>query len=170
MSRFSPDSRWFTIASWSLTGLIVILAMGFAFWKLNGRANAAPVATSIANTPTPPSVISGAEVLPALNTAQQSIDSIRRKLILNTNIPEDRPRYETIQHTVARGDSIFAIAQEFNIKPETVLWANYETLNDSPDSIRVGQVLNVPPVDGVYYQWKEGDTLESVAFEFEVKC
>ncbi len=168
MSRFSPDSRWFTIASWSLTGLIVILAMGFAFWKLNGRAKAAPVTTSIANTPTPPSVISGAEVLPALNTAQQSIDSIRRKLILNTNIPEDRPRYETVQHTVARGDSIFAIAQEFNIKPETVLWANYETLNDSPDSIRVGQVLNVPPVDGVYYQWKEGDTLEGVAFEFEV--
>ena len=141
--------------------------MGFAFWKLNGRANAAPVTASIANTPTPPSVISGAEVLPALNTAQQSIDSIRRKLILKTNIPEDRPRYETVQHTVARGDSIFAIAQEFKIKPETVLWANYETLNDSPDSIRVGQVLNVPPVDGVYYQWKEGDTLDSVAEAFE---
>ncbi len=167
MSKFSPDSRWFTIASWSLTGLIVILAMGFAFWKLNGRANAAPVAASIANTPTPPSVISGAEVLPALNTAEQSIDSIRRKLTLNTNIPEDRPRYETVQHTVARGDSIFAIAQEFKIKPETVLWANYETLNDSPDSLRVGQVLNVPPVDGVYYQWKEGDSLDSVAAAFE---
>ena len=167
MSKLSPDSRWFTIASWSLTGLIVILAMGFAFWKLNGRANAAPVAISIADTPTPPSVISGAEVLPALTSAQQSIDSIRRKLTLKTNIPEDRPRYDTVQHTVARGDSIFAIAQEFNIKPETVLWANYETLNDSPDSIRVGQVLNVPPVDGVFYQWKEGDTLESVANDFE---
>ena len=146
MSRLSPDSRWFTIASWSLTGLIVILAMGFAFWKLNGRANAAPVATSIANTPTPLSVISGSEVLPALNTAQETIDSIRRKLTLKTNIPEDRPRYQTVQHTVARGDSIFGIAQDFNIKPETVLWANYETLNDSPDSLRVGQVLNVPPV------------------------
>jgi murein DD-endopeptidase MepM/ murein hydrolase activator NlpD len=167
MSRFSPDSRWFTIASWSLTGLIVILAMGFAFWKLNGRANAAPVAASIAITPTPPTVISGVEVLPVLNTAQQSIDSIRRKLTLKTNIPDDRPRYETVQHTVARGDSIFAIAQEFSIKPETVLWANYETLNDSPDSLRVGQVLNVPPVDGVYYQWKEGDTLDSVANDFE---
>jgi murein DD-endopeptidase MepM/ murein hydrolase activator NlpD len=167
MSKISPDSRWFTIASWSLTGLIVILAMGFAFWKLNGRANAAPVAASMAITPTPPSVISGSEVLPALNTAQETIDSIRRKLTLKTNIPEDRPRYETIQHTVARGDSIFGIAQDFNIKPETVLWANYETLNDSPDSLRVGQVLNVPPVDGVYYQWKEGDTLESVATDFE---
>ena len=167
MSRLSPDSRWFTIASWSLTGLIVILAMGFAFWTLNGRANAAPVATSIANTPTPLSVISGSDVLPALNTAQETIDSIRRKLTLKTNIPEDRPRYQTVQHTVARGDSIFGIAQDFNIKPETVLWANYETLNDSPDSLRVGQVLNVPPVDGVYYQWKEGDTLESVANDFE---
>jgi hypothetical protein len=51
MSKLTPDSRWFTIASWSLTGLIVILAVGFAFWKLNGRANAAPVAASLVDTP-----------------------------------------------------------------------------------------------------------------------
>ncbi len=68
---------------------------------------------------------------------------------------------------MARGDSIFGIAKDNNIKPETVLWANYETLNDSPDSLRIGQVLNVPPVDGVFYQWQEGDTLEGVAADFE---
>jgi len=166
-SRPTSDSRWFSIASWTITGLIVILAMGFAFWKLNGRANAAPAPTSAIETATPSILNPGVDILPALDAAQQSIDSIRRKLTLKTNIPEDRPRYETIQHTVAKGDSIFAIAKDFNIKPETVLWANYETLNDSPDSLRIGQVLNMPPVDGVYYQWQEGDTFESVAESFK---
>ena len=31
-----------------------------------------------------------------------------------------------------------------------------------------GMVLNLPPVDGVLYKWKEGDTLEEVAKEYEV--
>jgi hypothetical protein len=30
-----------------------------------------------------------------------------------------------------------------------------------------GMKLNVPPVNGVYYQWQEGDTLDSVAAKFE---
>ena len=167
MSKNATDSRWFAIASWTITGLIVLLAVGFTLWKLNDNASAAPAPLTIVETATPSNVNPGAEVLPAFQAAKQSVDSIRRKLTLKTNIPEDRPRYETVQHTVARGDSIFGIATDFNIKPETVLWANYDTLNDSPDSLRIGQVLNVPPVDGVYYQWQEGDTLDSVATEFE---
>ena len=169
MSRISTNPRWFAIASWSITGLIVVVAIGFTFWKLNGNATAAPAPAPTVGAPTQAPIISGAEVLPALNAAQQSIDSIRRKLTLKTNIPQDRPRYDTIKHTVERGDSIFGIAKDFNIKPETVLWANYDTLNDSPDSLRIGQVLNVPPVDGVLYQWKEGDTFDSVAGVFEAK-
>jgi murein DD-endopeptidase MepM/ murein hydrolase activator NlpD len=46
------------------------------------------------------------------------------------------------------------------------LWANNDILKDSPESLRVGQVLKVPPVDGVYYQVKKGDSLESIADEF----
>jgi len=170
MRKFSTDSRWLTIASWSFTGLIVVIALGVVFWKLSGQAPASPAPVPDVNTPTKAPSISSLEVLPALNAAKQSIDSIRRKLTLKTNIPEDRPRYDTVQHTVARGDSIFAIARDFNIKPETVLWANYETLNDSPDSLRIGQVLNVPPVDGVFYQWQEGDTLEGIAADFEASA
>ena len=29
--------------------------------------------------------------------------------------------------------------------------------------------LKIPPVDGVYYQWQKGDTLEAVAGRFEAK-
>jgi murein DD-endopeptidase MepM/ murein hydrolase activator NlpD len=90
---------------------------------------------------------------------------IARHTALHTNIPT-RARTKVTEYTVTTGDSVFGIAQSFNLKPETVLWANYDQLNDSPDMLDPGMKLNVPPVDGVYYQWQEGDTLDSVAAKF----
>jgi LysM repeat protein len=90
---------------------------------------------------------------------------IARHTALHTNIPT-RARTKVTEYTVTTGDSVFGIAQSFNLKPETILWANYDQLNDSPDMLDPGMKLNVPPVDGVYYQWREGDTLDSVAAKF----
>jgi len=79
-----------------------------------------------------------------------------------------RPRVEVLRYTVQRGDSIFGIAKTFGLEPESILWGNYETLNDDPDMVQPGLDLNILPVDGVLYEWQEGDTLESVAATFEV--
>jgi murein DD-endopeptidase MepM/ murein hydrolase activator NlpD len=168
--KSNKPSRWLTVASWAITGVIVLSLLGLTFWVLRTKVSAAPAPVE-AVSPTVKAqspVTSGVSELPALNSGQLTIDSIRRFLVLKTTIPE-RPRYNIIQKTVEAGGSVFGIAKEFDVKPETILWANYEILNDSPDSIRVGQVLNVPPVDGVYYQWKEGDTIASVASAFEAK-
>ncbi len=70
-------------------------------------------------------------------------------------------------YVVSLGDSVFEIARKFNITPETLLWANYDLLNDNPDMISVDMELKIPPVDGVYYQWVEGDSIQSVAARFE---
>lgn len=94
---------------------------------------------------------------------------ITRKPDLKTIIPS-RPREEAIEYTVLQGDSVFAIAQNFNLKPETILWANFTQLQDAPDSLSVGMVLNVPPIDGVYYEWVEGDTLNGVANKLEANA
>ena len=92
--------------------------------------------------------------------------TLHRKVQLHTIIP-NRSREEVKQHTVSIGDSVFEIANKFNITPETLLWANYDQLNDDPDMISVGMELNIPPVDGVYYEWQEEDTIEAVAARFE---
>ena len=60
------------------------------------------------------------------------------------------------------------IANQFDLKPETVLWGNYEVLQDNPQFLRPGQQLNILPVDGVYYQWVENDTIPAVAEYFGV--
>lgn len=79
-----------------------------------------------------------------------------------------RSRIEVLRYTVQNGDSIFGIAKRFEIKPETVLWGNFETLEDNPDMLRPGQELNILPVDGTYYKWEPGDSLSSVADFFGV--
>jgi murein DD-endopeptidase MepM/ murein hydrolase activator NlpD len=104
--------------------------------------------------------------MPALD-APKGFEAIGREIQIKTNVPADKPRYDVEEYRVVHGDSVFAIAESFKLKPETILWANYDTLQDSPDSLRPGQVLKIPPTDGIYYQWKENDTLESVASEFK---
>lgn len=80
-----------------------------------------------------------------------------------TTIESARTRTDTISYVVESFDSIFGIANKFNIDPETVMWANYEILNDNPDLLSEGQELLIPPIDGVLYTWQENDTIESVA-------
>ncbi len=93
--------------------------------------------------------------------------SVRREINLHTTMPS-RPRLEVIKYTVKKGDTLFGIAERFGLKPETLLWGNYDVLQDNPHSLRPGQELNILPVDGTYYQWHEGDTLTGVAAFFGV--
>jgi len=160
-------SRRFTIASWALTGTVVLLAVAFAAWRLSSPAQAAPAAPTPVDSGAGGPVGQPSALMPASGIVGP-VDSIRRLLTIKTNIP-DRPHYDVVDYTVETGDSLFAIAKSFNITPETLLWANYEALNDDPHSLRPGQELFVPPTNGVYYQWKEGDTLDSVANELGAK-
>jgi murein DD-endopeptidase MepM/ murein hydrolase activator NlpD len=80
-----------------------------------------------------------------------------------------RARVEVLRYTVQGGDSVFAIADRFSLEPETVLWGNFDTLEDDPHLLKPGQELNILPVDGTYYQWQAGDSLESVADFFGVE-
>jgi len=75
---------------------------------------------------------------------------------------------EAREHVVSKGDSIFGIAQDYKISPETILWAN-DQLDDNPDMISLGVKLTIPPTTGIYYKWQEGDTLQSVADRYHAK-
>lgn len=100
--------------------------------------------------------------------ASLKVSGIHRAANLTTNIPT-RPRVDVITYTVETGDSVFSIADAYNLKPETLLWGNYAILKDDPHVLRPGQVLYVLPTDGTYYQWDEGDNVGSVADFFSVE-
>jgi hypothetical protein len=75
-------------------------------------------------------------------------------------------RTEIETYTVVEGDTIGSVASAFNLKPETVLWANYGLLLDDPDYLLTGMQLTILPVDGVYHQAGTGDSVQSLAAFF----
>jgi len=152
----------FNIISWFITFILVGgIVFGAFAWKQSTTVvqASAPVPTAVPNEE-PPQVD-----MPALGGPEAFV-SIPRDIQLKTNVPADKPRYKPVEYRVSRGDSIFAISESYSLQPETILWANYDVLQDDPHSLKPGQVLKIPPTDGIYYQWKEIDTLESVANEF----
>ena len=84
----------------------------------------------------------------------------------HTTLP-DRPRRGVIQYTVQAGDTLFGIAAIYGLNPETVLWANYDALQDNPHFLKPGMVLNIPPVNGIVYTVKGGDTVQSIAEQYK---
>jgi murein DD-endopeptidase MepM/ murein hydrolase activator NlpD len=163
LSSFFNNHR-FSIISWIVTLLLVAgMILGALWWRATSVPEVlAPVPTVAPDQATPQ------VSMPAL-AAPGAFEAIEREIKTKTNIPADKPSYEPSEYRVMRGDSVFAIADEFKLKPETVYWANYEEFDGSPANIQPGQELTIPPTDGVYYEWQDGDTVESIAEKFEVE-
>lgn len=107
------------------------------------------------------------EELPPFAKQAASEKGIRRRASIDTTIPA-RTRVDVLTCEVKPGDNLFLIADKFDLKPETVLWGNYDVLQDNPQFLRPGQELNILPVYGVYYQWNGSDSLTRIADFFGV--
>jgi LysM repeat protein len=66
---------------------------------------------------------------------------------------------------VVEGEVLWQIAEQYNLRPESVVWAN--DIQD-PDLLLVGQDLLIPPTDGVLYTVRPGDRLADVANHYGV--
>lgn len=109
--------------------------------------------------PTPTATIPA----PAFHAGGSNSQGMPRVADLHTTLPDRQARFEVIQYTVETGDSIFSIAEKYNLQPQTILWGNRYTLGDDPHFIVPGQTLNILPVDGVYHMWSAGEGLNGVA-------
>jgi hypothetical protein len=78
------------------------------------------------------------------------------------------PREEIIAYEVQPLDSIFSIAEQFDILPETILWTNRYLIGDTPDGIYPGQKLIILPEDGVYHAWLYGEGMNGVSSGYGV--
>src|SRR3989344_8605730 len=67
------------------------------------------------------------------------------------------------QYTVQEGDTVSFIASDFGVSINTIIWAN--NLKNI-DSIRPGDELTIPPINGVIHTVKKGDTLGSIAKKY----
>lgn len=156
----------FSVLSWVLT---IILVVGLLGSTLYYKSTLPPAQAPVVMEPTSESVAGQPQAgIPLAGLEGDGLSSILRELQLKTNIPE-RPRYESIIYRVSRGDAMLRIADEFKLKTESILYVNTQ-LEDNPHNLKPGMELTIPPVDGLYYEWKDGDTFESVADTFDVSA
>jgi murein DD-endopeptidase MepM/ murein hydrolase activator NlpD len=148
--------------------LVAVLGVLAAAWatSLNARA-LQPTLPEAMSTPSQalepynPADIHLPAYAPAADTA------LARQAELKTNI-QSRQRIDILMYTVQAGDSVFGIAEQYSLNPETILFGNFDVLEDDPHTLRPGQELVILPVDGTYYQWESNDTIEGVASDFGV--
>ncbi len=149
--------------------LVVIVVLGMRVFYLNaqnssgGYAVFAEESTAIGTEESQNGTSEGSLEMPSFVGDLPSLQGgIQRVALLHTSIPT-RARVDVLVYTVEQGDSLFAIAETFGLKPETVLWGNFDTLADNPHTLQPGQKLNILPVNGTYHEWREGENLIKVS-------
>lgn len=70
-------------------------------------------------------------------------------------------------HTVASGETLSTIAEDYGLKTSTLLWENNI---GNANSLKVGQKLVIPPVDGVTHKVASGESIEKIAEEYKVEA
>ena len=156
----AKSGRFISIIAWVAALVLVVVAVYLAWQRQLNRTAVTGSQVALAQPVlAQPEPVKVNVPLPTLQSALTNTLAIPRYLTIHTIIP-NRPGDKVKDYTVEQGDSVFEIAQKFNIKPETVLWANYDQLNDNPDMISLGMTLKIPPVDGVLYTWQANDRLQ----------
>jgi len=159
----SVSQNRFTYISWGITGIIVASLLGSALWWTQQGSSGQVPSTVPDGQASPDQAAIG---LPPAKGSEATDAGIGRSMALKTDL-SGQANAKPITYRVMPGDSVFGIAKEYDIKPESILYSNEATLNDNPSNLTPGMELTIPPVDGLTYTWQEGDTLDKVANEFK---
>jgi murein DD-endopeptidase MepM/ murein hydrolase activator NlpD len=76
-----------------------------------------------------------------------------------------KPRDSVVTYVVQSGDTLSSLALKFGIDEETIQWQNDL---DKDDLLKPGQKLEIPPVTGMVHKVKRGETIHSIAKEYQV--
>jgi murein DD-endopeptidase MepM/ murein hydrolase activator NlpD len=118
-----------------------------------------------------PSVDEGPEAMPPPASDEaffsSNDDIVHRLPVPHTTIPT-RARAEVITYVVRPGDTLFNVAEQFNLAPTTIIWSNREVFQDVPWLLRVGTELFILPIDGAYHTVRGGETVAGIAAAYGV--
>ncbi len=161
----------------AVLALLILAYVAWGYWQRR-TAPAAPSAAALPaaqstltftpQSPTPTAVVDLPPYdLPALSAPGVPAAGVPRMVQLHTTLP-DFSAFQVRSYEVKKGDTLYAIADQFKIKPQTIMWGNADVFFDNPDFLSVGAKLRILPVDGALYRWAKGDGLNGVAKYFKV--
>jgi len=76
------------------------------------------------------------------------------------------PVLKYYQYQVQPGDTVSAIAARSGIDPKYILWNNIDIISDE-HVLTVGDILQIPAVEGILHAVRIGDTLSNIASQYE---
>lgn len=157
--------RYWKIGLIAIVALGVVLLMNTVASGMQAGQQQELRSTAMAMAQTTIDAVTGGEASALMPSYDSVIDlgqGISRLASMDTIIPS-RARVDVMHHTVERGDTLFGIADLYGLKPESILWFNFDTLEDNPSEIQPGLILNIPPVDGILVTYHSGESLYAIA-------
>ncbi len=112
-------------------------------------------------------VFSPAALSSYISIINQDGGLVLRRAVADTISPSES-RSGAITYTVQSGDTIETIAARFRLLPTTLVWSNAD-VEDAPDRLSIGQIILIPPIDGIWYTVASDDTLSDIAVKFKAK-
>lgn len=74
---------------------------------------------------------------------------------------------DLIQHKVKQGETLDAIAKQYSLKTATLKGLNPDVRNDQ---VSVGQIISIPPLDGLTHRFKNEENYTTVAKKYNVRA
>jgi len=111
----------------------------------------------------------------ALPEKENSLQSQPQSYIVNALSIKDstttqisvKPRDSVVSYKVQKGDTLSTLAQKFGVTQATIRWQN--DLKKEP-ILKPGQELEIPPVTGVVHKVKRGESIYSIAKDYDVSA
>jgi len=75
-----------------------------------------------------------------------------------------KPKDAVKSYTIMEGDTLASIAKQNGLTTDSLRWNN----DLKNDEVKAGDVINIPPIDGIVHKVKRGDTIYSIAKKYAV--
>lgn len=95
----------------------------------------------------------------------ETFDEVRTRQMRVAAVKEKVEPIKVKSYMIAKGDSLWSIANSQNIEVDTLIGSNSFK---SSSRLRPGATLRIPNQDGIFYTMKKGDTIEAVAKRYGV--
>jgi LysM repeat protein len=109
-------------------------------------------------------LVSGSSPIAATKTLASTSDLLYQGSSIETVLlnAEKGINISTIKYTVKAGESLQEIANDHGVTQDTIRWASTDVLNPFTNQVEEGMVLTIPEINGVLYEVKAGDTIDSI--------